>query len=95
MASANFEGATMLWDTETWRPYGLPITAESWWVWPVFSADSRELSVFVEDGTVVEVSVVPEDWVTAACSAAGRDLTDAELETLLPGAEDRAPTCPQ
>jgi hypothetical protein len=38
---------------------------------------------------------VPEEWVAAACSAAGRDLTGSELETRLPGAKDHTPTCPQ
>ena len=95
LAASNREGATALLDVETRRPYGLPITEEARWIWPVFSADSRRLTVFVEDGEAVEFSVVPADWVTAACSAAGRDLTDAELETLLPGARDRTPTCPQ
>jgi DNA-binding SARP family transcriptional activator/WD40 repeat protein len=95
LVASNREGATTLVDAETWRPYGLPITEEARWIWPVFSADSRDLTVFVEDGEAVEFSMVPDEWAAAACSAAGRDLTDAELETLLPGAEGRTPTCPQ
>ena len=93
LASMGVDGDVMLWDTRTWRPYGQPVTDERGSGWLTFSADGRALRVFFEDHHVVQVSTSPSDWVTAACRAAGRNLTAAESAVILPGGPVR-PTCP-
>ena len=94
LASIGEEGDVMLWDTRTWRPYGQPVTDDRAVGWLTFSADGRALRVFFEDQHVVQVSTSPSDWVTAACRAAGRNLTSAESAAILPGRPVH-PTCPQ
>ena len=69
-----------------------PTTGRSGWL--TFSADGRALRVFFDDHHVVQVSTSPRDWVTAACRAAGRNLTPAESAAILPGRPVR-PTCPE
>ena len=46
------------------------------------------------DGAAALWSLVPDDWVRAACSVAGRDLTDAEWHEQLPGRHPFA-LCPR
>ena len=94
LASMGDEGDVMLWDTRTWRPYGQPVTGDRAVGWLTFSADGRALRVFFEDQHVVQISTSPSDWVTAACRAAGRNLTPAESAAILPGRPVR-PTCPE
>ena len=94
LASMGEEGDVMLWDTRTWRPFGQPVTGDRASGWLTFSADGRALRVFFEDHHVVQVSTSPSDWVTAACRAAGRNLTPAESAVILPG-RDLSPTCPE
>ena len=94
LASIGAEGDVMLWDTRTWRPYGQRVTDDRAVGWLTFSADGRALRVFFEDQHVVQVSTSPRDWVTAACRAAGRNLTPAESAAILPGRPVR-PTCPE
>ncbi len=93
LASMGDDGDVMLWDTHTWRPYGQPITKERGAGWLTFSADGQALRAFFEDHHVVQVSTSPSDWVSAACRAAGRNLTAAESAVILPGGPVR-PTCP-
>ena len=93
LASIGEEGDVMLWDTRTWRPYGQPVTDDRAVGWLTFSADGRALRVFFEDQQVVQVSTSPRDWVTAACRAAGRNLTPSESAAIMPGRPVR-PTCP-
>ena len=93
LASTGFDGDVTLWDTATWRPYGQPLTDDRGWAWLTFTPDGRRLRVFFEKREVVEISTDPTDWVTAACAAAGRNLTPAESAVILPGRTPTA-TCP-
>ena len=93
LATEGDEGDVMLWDTRTWRPYGQPVTGDRGPGWLTYSADGRALRIFFDDHHVVQVSTSPSDWVRAACSAAGRNLTPAESAAILPGRPVR-PTCP-
>ena len=94
MASVGSDGDVTLWDTTTWRPYGQPVTDDRAWGWLTFTPDGRHLRVFFEGGEVVEISVDPDDWVEAACAAAGRNLTAEESAVILPE-RPLGPTCPQ
>ena len=93
LASLASDGDVTLWDTQTWRPYGQPLTDTGTWGWLTYSADGRALRVFFEEVGVVEISTDPADWVAAACKAAGRNLTPEESAVILPGQPVR-PTCP-
>jgi DNA-binding SARP family transcriptional activator/WD40 repeat protein len=94
MASIGSDGDVTLWDTATWRPYGQPVTDDRAWGWLTFTADGSDLRVFFEGGEVVQISVDPRDWVAAACSAAGRNLTAEEAAVILRGRPLEA-TCPE
>ncbi len=94
LASVGTDGDLTLWDTRTWRPFGQPVTDDRAWGWLTFSADSRQLTVFYEGGQAVTLSTDPGAWVTAACAAAGRNLTAEESAVILPGQPPR-PTCPE
>jgi DNA-binding SARP family transcriptional activator/WD40 repeat protein len=94
LASIGSDGDTTLWDTATWRPYGQPVTDDRRWGWLTFSPDSRHLRVYFEEKEAVEVSVDRAAWVSAACAAAGRNLSPEESAVILPGQPVRA-TCPQ
>lgn len=94
LASVGTDGDTTLWDTTTWRPYGQPVIDDRGWGWLTFSADSQRLKVFYGgERELVELSTNPAAWVTAACSAAGRNLSPEESAVILPGQPVR-PTCP-
>ena len=93
MASAGSDGDVTLWDTRTWRPYGQPVIDDAGWPWLTFSADGRSLRVFSEEGALTDISTVPQDWVDAACGAAGRDLSAEEAAVILPGRRPGA-ICP-
>ncbi|HWO51272.1 MAG TPA: BTAD domain-containing putative transcriptional regulator, partial [Ornithinibacter sp.] len=66
LASVGTDGDITLWDTRTWRPFGQPVTDDRAWGWLTFSADSRQLTVFYEEGQAVTLSTEPDAWVTAA-----------------------------
>ncbi|MCA1780891.1 MAG: PQQ-binding-like beta-propeller repeat protein [Intrasporangiaceae bacterium] len=92
MASIGSDGDVTLWDTATWRPYGQPVTDDRAWGWLTFTPDGSALRVFFEEGDMVQISVDPDDWVEAACAAAGRNLTAEESAVILPG-RPLQPTC--
>ena len=93
LASVGADGDITLWDTATWRPFGQPVTDDRLWGWLTFSADSKQLTVFYEKGQAVSLSTDPRAWVTAACAAAGRNLSAEESAVILPG-QPVQPTCP-
>lgn len=93
LASMGSDGDIILWDTQTWRPYGQPISDDRTWGWLTFSRDGRDLRAFFEEGDLLQISVEPSDWVAAACAAAGRDLTAEEAAVIIPD-QPLQPTCP-
>jgi DNA-binding SARP family transcriptional activator/WD40 repeat protein len=92
LATLGTDGDLMLWDAATWTPYGKPLADDHGWGLMSFTGDSSRLRVLYEDHTMLDMSVVPGDWVAAACRAAGRDLTAEESAVVRPG-EPMDSTC--
>jgi hypothetical protein len=85
LASLGTDGDLLLWDAATWTPYGKPLTDDHGWGVMSFTGDSSRLRVLYEDRTMLDMSVVPSDWIAAACRAANRDLTPEESAVVRPG----------
>jgi WD40 repeat protein len=108
MVNTGTDGEARLWDTTTWSPLGQPVLEAGGWTWAAFTDNGTQLSVISEgttrdmeeidadpDGTAGQIYSLPTDadaWVEAACSIAGRDLTQAEWDVIRPGQTWR-PTC--
>jgi DNA-binding SARP family transcriptional activator/WD40 repeat protein len=85
VASLGTDGDVMLWDTATWRPLGQPVTDGNGWGLLAFDPVRPVLRALHERGTLVEMSVDPDDWLRDACRVANRELTRDELAVVLPG----------
>jgi WD40 repeat protein len=87
------DGQVRLWDRETQRPIGTPfpgprnVTAVA-----SFSPDGAYVYAMFANGRGYRWDVRPDAWERRACAVAGRRLTRAEWDTVLP---DRAfaPAC--
>jgi WD40 repeat protein len=82
-----------LWDVATHKPIGGAFPVREGTIPAAqFAADGSLVINMLSDATIWPMD--PDVWEDFACRAAGRDLTEAEWEDLLP---DRAyqPTCPQ
>jgi WD40 repeat protein len=91
-ASSEDQTAT-LWDVATHKSIGESFPVRQGTI-PValFAPDGSMVIDMLADATVWPMD--PEVWKSFACQAAGRDLTTAEWEDLLPD-RDFQPTCPQ
>ena len=70
-ATIGSDGDVTIWDTGTWRPYGLPVIDEDLGNgFLSFDAESTTLSIDFEVGRYAEIDVRPSAWVAAACAAA-------------------------
>ena len=92
-ATIGSDGDVTIWDTGTWRPYGLPVIDEDLGNgFLSFDAKSTTLSIDFEVGRHAEIDVRPSAWVAAACAAAHRELTANEAEIIDSG-RDAGLTC--
>ena len=93
LVASSADQTASLWDVTTHKPVGgtFPVTPGAI---PTaqFSPAGELVIVGLSDATVWPMD--PEVWEDFACRAAGRDLTEAEWEDLLPD-RDFQPTCPQ
>lgn len=94
LATGLRNGDVLLWDLRTYRPIGHPMTGHTGGVIALdYAADGAKVASVATDGTArLWHTGMPADLVAAACANAGRALTRAEWETLLPEEEFR-PTC--
>ena len=83
--AATIEGAdgdVVLWDTDTWRPYGQAVLRDHGQGFLHFDPDASDLHVVYGQGLRARVAAQPDAWVAAACAAANRGLTDDEVALL-------------
>ncbi|MFC6421955.1 BTAD domain-containing putative transcriptional regulator [Ornithinimicrobium tianjinense] len=108
LVNTGSDGEARLWDTATWSPLGQPFVEAGQWTWAVFADDGSQVSVFAEGptripseidadpenlgGRLFTLPTDPEQWVSAACSVAGRNLSQSEWDVIRPGQPWR-PTC--
>jgi WD40 repeat protein len=108
LVNTGTDGEVRLWDTATWSPLGQPVVEDGGWAWAGFAEEGRELVVMTEgtswdqeeidadrEGTAGRFYSLPthaDAWVEAACTIAGRELSQEEWDVIRPGQEWR-PTC--
>jgi WD40 repeat protein len=108
LANTGTDGEARLWDTATWSPLGQPVVEAGDWTWAAFTSEGQKLSIYTEgtsrvaaeldadpEGTTGRVYTLPTDpdaWLEAACSIAGRELSQVEWDVIRPG-EPWRPTC--
>ncbi len=91
LATTSDHGGVTLWDVDSRRALGtLPGRFSA--VSARFSSDGRRLFVLHDNGEAARWEVNPDVWSQYACSVAGRELTEAEWEELVPG-QDYRPVC--
>jgi WD40 repeat protein len=85
LATAGADGTVALWDVETRKPIGTPLTLErETSVSAAFSPDGSHLFAVSTRGQGVRLNASSEAWKRHACVVAGRDLGAREWEDTLP-----------
>ena len=93
LATGSWDGTTRLFDLATRRPLGAPLPAvTNRVVEPSFTPDGAFLFAITDAGQAYRWDVSPASWARRACAVAGRTLTRAEWNDVLPGRE-YAPAC--
>ena len=93
LATGSFDGAVVLYDLRTEKPIGAPLPAVANRVAaPAFSPDGAYLYALTNAGRQYRWDVRLSTWERRACAIAGRTLTRAEWNDVLPGREYR-PAC--
>ena len=87
VVGADESGNVLLWDISTGTPLGdpLPGPTPSRWMAALFSPDGSRLFVVSDAGDGWAWDVDQSDWLTRACTVAGRNLTQQEWQQVLPG----------
>ena len=92
LATTSVDGTARLWDLASGRPVGAALPGASGdMVGAAFIGRGSELAVVHERGGYIW-DVRPSSWERHACAVAGRGLTRAEWESVLPQ-RDYAPAC--
>ena len=93
LATGSWDGTTRLFDLATRRPLGAPLPAvTNRIVEPRFTPDGAFLFAITDAGQAYRWDVRTASWARRACAVAGRTLTRAEWNDVLPG-RDYAPAC--
>ena len=93
LAAGSNDGAIQLFDVRSQQPIGTPLTAVPHRpVAPLFTRDGSYLFGITDTGLAYRWDVRPSSWARQACTIAGRGLTRAEWQDVLPG-RDYAPAC--
>jgi WD40 repeat protein len=86
LVSSGTDAKTFLYDLATGRHLGGAIGPDiNLWTYSRFIGGTSTLaSLGLDDGSVRQVDIDPASWQRRACLLAGRDLTEAEWQTLVP-----------
>jgi WD40 repeat protein len=84
VASGGTDGTVRLFDPGTLAPVGRPLPGPDTWAFPAV-LDDRTLLAGFADGSVRSYDVAVDAWIDRACAIAGRQLTPAEADEVLPG----------
>jgi WD40 repeat protein len=86
LASGGYDGTVRLFDLVTQQPLGAPLRAvPNRVVEPEFTPDGALLFAVTNVAMAYRWDARPSDWARRACAVAGRSLTRAEWNELLPG----------
>ncbi len=94
LASADYAGVIRLWDVESLSPLGGQIATGAGVSMLRFSPDGATLGSAHLDGQVQLWDMTPEGWTARLCTAANRNLTEAEWADFV-GDVDYEATCPE
>jgi WD40 repeat protein len=93
LATGGPDGTIRLWDLRTQQPLGAPLPAlPNHYAIPQFDPEGAYLFAITDAGRAYRWDVRPSSWERHACDVAGRTLTRAEWNDVLPG-RDYAPAC--
>jgi WD40 repeat protein len=95
LASSGSDSKIFLYDVRTGEMLGEAFGPDrNSWLYAEFRADRNEIVGYFDDGSMARWDVDPASQVRVACQIAGRELTQAEWEKLVPG-RPYQPICPQ
>jgi WD40 repeat protein len=93
LATGSTDGTARLFDLATQRPVGTPLPGPpERQNAPVFTPDGAYLFVITDAGRAYRWEIQPSSWARHACMVAGRRLSRAEWNDVLPD-RDYAPAC--
>ena len=85
MATGSGDGTVRLWDTATGRPIARPLPGlPNVEVGVAFIRGGTHLAAVYDTGQAYPWDVRPASWLRRACEVAGRPLTHAEWNEVLP-----------
>lgn len=88
LATSSFDGTVILWDVASRRALGT-LPGRTGAVSARFTSDGRRLFVLRDTGEAQRWEASPDAWSRQACRVAGRELTRAEWDDLVPDQEYR------
>ena len=91
LATSGSDGSVILWDVESRRSLG-KLPGHLGQISARFTPDGQRLFVLHELGAAQRWEVSPDAWSRHACRVAGRELTRAEWDELVPD-QDYRPVC--
>jgi WD40 repeat protein len=88
LATASADGTVALWDVETQRPIGPPLTVKpATFTSAAFSPTGSDLFAVSTRGPGFRFDTDPRAWTAHACTVAGGGLTPEQWEEIVPEQE--------
>jgi WD40 repeat protein/DNA-binding SARP family transcriptional activator len=85
LATSSDDGGVRLWDVATQKPIGTALPGlDQHWVSAAFSPNGKQLLTYYDTGQAYRWQATESAWKEQACYIAGRELTLAEWQDVLP-----------
>jgi WD40 repeat protein/DNA-binding SARP family transcriptional activator len=85
LVTSSDDGGVRLWDVATQKPIGTALPGlDQHWVSAAFTPDGKRLFTYYDTGQAYRWPVTESAWKRQACSVAGRELTPAEWQDVVP-----------